>query len=179
MAGGDVQADPVAGDDLAGQQRLVDRALDEGKIGLAVQHQRHSLRGVADRELEMDGGMIGGEPGHPARQPVGRDRLARGEPHLAPRQPGEVVENTARLFQAGDHRPRLGQEHLAGRGQLEMAAHPVEQPRRLPLLERRDRSAHRRLRQMKPLGRPRHAERLGDDDEGVELLEGHSINSIY
>jgi hypothetical protein len=32
---------------------------------------------------------------------------------------------------------------------------------------------------MKPFGRPRHVEEFGNDDEGVQLLEGHSISLIY
>ena len=107
------------------------------------------------------------------RQPVAADGLAGGERQLAGLEAGEIGERLFGGRGARQHRSRFAEEGAAGAGQRDAPADAVEQLDAVPLLERRDRGAGRRLGEIQRLRRARHVLAFGDADEYAQLLQRH------
>ena len=179
MSGSGIEADAISADNALRQQVFFHLGLDEADIRIAGHHQRGCLRGIADGESEADMGIVCCEPRHAARQPISGHRLAGGNAHTAARQPGQIVQYARSDIRPGQNLARCGKEQLAGFAQFEPAADPMEELGGMTFFQYGDGRADRRLRQMQPLRRARHAERFGHRDENLELIERHSIVFHY
>jgi len=130
--------------------------------------------GVADRQMQLHARMALGEGGHARRQPIGGDGLAGEQPHRAALQPRQLVQQPFGRLGPRQHRPGFRQKGRPRRIQRQPPPNPVEQPCSVPRLQRVNRRADRRLRQMQRLGRSRHMQALGHGDEDAELFQRHA-----
>ena len=126
----------VARHDAADEKRVVMGTLDEAEIGRALAHGGRYLRGVADRQADVDAGMAPSERHEMARQPVARDRLARRHRQGSAPQAAEFGQRQLGGRSPCQHGPGLDQEHLTGLRQNDTAADAVEQLRAMLALER-------------------------------------------
>ena len=71
----------------------------------------------------------------------------------------------------------LGQEHLAGRGEANLATGAFQQGDAHPAFEQADRAGQRRLRDTEPVGGPSEMQFLGDRDEVAQFpsLDVHTV----
>ena len=89
----------------------------------------------------------------------------------------KILQHRAGGGRAVEHVAGLGQEAAAGLGQLDAAAHAIEQMRAVARLQRRNGGRGRRLRDAERLGGTGDVAALGDSNKNAQLLKGHR-NSI-
>ena len=169
----DHQHELVARDRRGDQIGVVDAALDEADLGEAVTNGAGDLAGVADRQVDADQRVAHAEGLEPARQPVAGDGLAGVQQQRAALQLAHLGQLQPGRRSPRQHGAGLVQEHAAGLGQLDATSDPGEQLDLAPVLERVDRVADGRLRQVERPRRLRHVLPLGHGDEHAELLQGH------
>ena len=106
---------------------MLGRPFDQTDVHLAFDDRGFDLAGVADHHIEPHARIGGMEGREPARQPVGRDRLAGCDGDRAGGAAGEILEHRTRHRSAVEHGACLAQEYPAGLGQLDAATDAVEQ----------------------------------------------------
>ncbi len=155
------------------ERRFVDRPFHEAEVRRPVEHAPCGALGVVDRKFHRDLREAGVEGRQAWRKPIARDGLARDQLQRAALQAAIFRERQLGVRSAAQHRARFLQKHAAGFGQLDAAPNPVEQRNSVPRLQRRDRPARRRLRDVQRLSSTRDMLALGDTDENAKLLKGH------
>jgi hypothetical protein len=98
---------------------------------------------------------------------------------VAALQPGEIGKHRLGGGGARQHRASLDEEQAPGIGQRDAAADPVEQLRRIALLECGDGGAGRGLREVEMSRRLCDVLMLGDGDEYAKLLKGQSPKRLH
>src|SRR5262249_27850865 len=85
----------------------------------------------------------------------------------------EFAESELRGFRTRQHCPCFRQEGLSGLGQFYAAADAIKKLGVVARFERRDRVAHRRLRNVQELGGLRHVLSVCHRDKHPKLIERH------
>ena len=168
---------PVAIHDALLERGIVDMALDETQLGGAVDHGFRRLRGIADRELDLDLRIGAPERDQPRRQPIAGDGLAGVNAERAALEPAQFGQREFGGGGAREHRARFIEEQPAFRVQFDAAADAVEQRDAVAAFERADGRAHRRLRQAQRFGGTGDVLAFGDRDEDTKLLERHTLKN--
>lgn len=136
------------------------------RLGEAHCGRRGDVGGVADAEADLDVRTAGGKHYKLRRQPVGSDRAAR----LDPERPGDASAAFGRPqtgdLGPGEHRTRVVEEEPPGLGRHPAAGDAIEAADGVPVFERPDRGADRRLRQAERRRGTGHGFAFGDDRGG-------------
>ena len=173
MSRRDDQDHVVLGDGLGRKKRIVDFALYDADIGLAVADERRRIVGVGDLEADLDAWIGAPKVVDQRREPISRDRLARGERQASALEAGEICQRLLCGRGAGEHAARLAEKHSSCFRQHDAAPDAVEKFCGVTCLQRRHRGANGRLREVQILCGLRHMLAFGDSDEDAELLERH------
>jgi hypothetical protein len=175
---GDHQHHLIVVEVCARQHRMLRRSFDQTEAHLALGDGVLDLAGVANHHIEPYARVYDMEGSEPARQPIGRNRLTGGQRNRSGRAAGQILQHRTRHGGAVEHRARFTQEYPARPGELNSAAHPVEQLDLIELLQRGDGRRGGRLAHVQRLGCARDMPAFGDLDEDAQLLECHE-SSFY
>jgi hypothetical protein len=148
-------------------------SFDKAQLRRPTLDGRRNLRGVPDRESDLDMRIGPTEGDQMAGKPIAGNGLACLNGQGAPIQAAEFAERELSRFGARQHGPCLCQEDLAGIRQLNAAPDPIEQPGVVPCLQSRYRVARGGLRKVQGARSLRDVLSLGDGHKDAELLEGH------
>ena len=178
MVGRDRGDRALAHHDL-GHQRFVgiDRGTDESDVEQPGGERAQLFERRALAELDLDARAAAAEalddPGHD-RQQRRADEVDAQQPRLAGLDPPDGRDRDVELV---EHRARVSQERLAGRGELDAAAGAVQQPASELILEPRDLLAQGRLGDVQASRRTAEVKLLGDGDEVTQLAQFHGSSS--
>jgi hypothetical protein len=173
MLGADDDHQLVACDLLDGERGIIDGPLDETQICGPGPHGRRYLTGVADRQPNIDAWIRAPKCDEMAWQPIAGDGLTSVDAQGSSLQSGQLGEDQFSRVRARQNGARFNEEKRAGLGQLDAAAHAMEELDAVPRLKRSDSSAERRLSQIESVGGARNVLAFSDGDKNPELFERH------
>jgi hypothetical protein len=155
--------------DRRGVQGRVDalfRLHDQRQVQRVREQVGDEVLGAALVHVQADVGVRGAERAQHGRDQRRAQAGRRAQPDLAAAQADDVVHRVAGRVGVGDHPAGQRQQRLAGRGERDGAAHPVEQRRaegrfqRVNLLTQRGLRHTHRFRRMGEMPGIRHREEV-------------------
>ena len=173
------------GGDRLAQHALRREVADLGRPGEAGVERALAQAGDEPRDrqvqrLERDPRVALAEGADDRRHDVVGDAGQEPHPEVPDLTARRAAHRLRRTVGLGEHRPRLAQEHLAGRGQRDAAPAALEQHHAELRLERAHLLRERLLRDVQPARGGGQAARLGDRHEGAQLPQvgrGHRAES--
>jgi hypothetical protein len=178
VAGGDHHRHPLAeeGDDL--EVALTDRRrAQDAEVEVAVEHPAHHLGRGALPEGEAHPGVAVEEAGEPLRQPPRPHRVEEAEAYLAALGGDRSLGVGDGLSEVVEEPLRPGHQAVAGGGQADAPAYPLEEGDPHLLLQPRDLPRHRRLLGAQGLRGMAEVAVLGDREEGPEPVHIDAIHA--
>ena len=165
---------------LTVQLALRHLAFDQPKIGVPILDRLGDLRRVTHPQVQFDPWMLPVQGHHALWQPVICNCLARVKPQPAARVLGEILQNHLDRLGAGQQPACLGHQRIACLGQDDAPPHAIKELDIMAIFQRRDRSAHRRLREVQRIRRTGHMQTVCHGQKDTKLFKGHgrSINKI-
>jgi hypothetical protein len=176
MAGVDGGHDWLLGDEQGlhrGRRAVVAAQPDQRSVELARGQGRQQGVGLALDQPQLDPRVLAVERAEQAEEPPVRQGLDEAERQAPGEQAAERRHRLAGVPGAGQHRPGMRQERLAGRGQPRCAPTADEQLLAELGFQAGDLLADGRLGDRDPPRRPREVALLGDREEVAQLPEFH------
>ena len=157
--------------DMIGQRVLG----GETEIGGAGGDRSRDVGALALLDVDGDVAMLAQEAGQRLRQMLRQARGVGKKVHAGAHAAGKAGEVAAHGVDLVDHEPRMIEQALAGRGQLDAAAPALEQRDAKRILEPLDPRAGGGQREMRALGAAGDAALVGDRNEELEIdeIEAH------
>ena len=100
---------------------------DQGQVEVAAEQVAHQVLGAALLDPQVDGGVRVAEPAQHRRGERGGQAGGGPEPDPAPAQPDQLLHLAGRGLHVGEDPGGQRQQHLAGRGERDVAPYPLEQ----------------------------------------------------
>ena len=141
------------------------------QIGIALAQVAKARGDIVLDDMEDDARTFAGEPIDDRRQKPAGERLRTGDPDLADRRIGQMLDLADALFQLVEGGAAAAQHGLAVGGRRYAMRTAIEQPRTKGVLQIGDGFGYRRLGHAEPCGRPGHAARLHDGKEDVQIAQ--------
>lgn len=158
---------------------LLYRPFNEAQLRGAGLDRFSGLRGVANRQADIETRMNSTKCDQVTWQPVARDSLACLNRQRAALKISKLAQSQFSSIDLCQDRSCFGKKHASGFGELDTTSYPIKELRIVARLQSGDGVAGRRLRQIKRSGSLGHMLALGDGDENTELLQRHGNALIY
>src|SRR5262249_7577950 len=141
------------------------------EVDLVAQQLLHFLRARAERNADLEIGVLGAQALQDRRQQVIEDHEARADAHAAEPALAVAADGDERALGLGGDADAGLDQRAAGCGRERTFAKPLDETHAEAAFELADLQAHRRLREIELPRRGREAAELHDFAERPELVE--------